>query len=500
MKLPFVSSQTSLSSIDTINNNRYEPKSVLDIRRSPPSPVTGNSSEFNYHHDNNTLLLSSSSVQNFEDEMINQFEGSLDDSDSLMRELGLYDDHNKSASYYPPPPSLHLPDLPPFFHSDFETLDPYLNQNLFDLMSRNDDDEDDFNHVMNELILLAECVETQSFQLAQVILARLNQRLHSPNGKPLQRAAFYFKEAIQSLLTGSTRSLQTCTSYEIVQVIKAHKAFSTVSPIPMFSSFTANQTILDAVDGAMNIHVIDFDIGFGGQWASFLKAVAEKAERRKVNSPAVRITAVVPEQYEPESRLIRDNLHQFSNDLKLRFEIDFVSIRAFEIVSFKAIKFMNGEKTAVVLSPNVFRRIGSGFVNDLRRVSPNVVVYVDGELNGTTLIDGVRLYTTIMESLEAANVVGGIGVGEWIRSIEMFVLLPRIMAMVEYSGCRVTPWREFFGRAGMKPVRMSQFAEFQAECLVRRVQVRGFHVAKQESEMVLCWHDRPLVATSAWTC
>lgn len=448
-------------------------------------------------------------MENFEDEMINQFEGSWD-SESLMRELGLYDDPNntnKSGYHYP---TLDLPDLPPFFHSDFETLDPYygtygpyLNQNLFDLMSKNDHD-DDLNHFMNDLILLNECFETQSFQPAQVILSRLNNRLRSPNGKPVQRAAFYFKEAIQSLLTGSTRSLQSCTSYEIVQVIKAQKAFSNVSPIPMFSSFTANQTILDAVDGAMNIHLIDFDIGFGGQWASFLKAVAEKAERRKVNSPAVRITAVVDEQYETESRLIRENLHQFSNDLKLRFEIDFVSIRAFEIVSFKSIKFINGEKTAVVLSPNVFRRIGSGFVNDLRRVSPNVVVCVDGELNGcggdgTTLIDGVRMYTTILESLEAANVVGGIGVGEWMRSIEMFVLLPRIMASVEYFGRRAMPWREVFGRAGMKAVGMSQFAEFQAECLVRRVQVRGFHVAKQEREMVLCWHDRSLVATSAWT-
>lgn len=498
MKLPLVSSQNNLSSIDNVAGNRYEPKSVLDIRRSPPSPVTGNSWEFDSLDYNNTTVLFSSE-ENFEHGMTSQFEEW--NSDSLMRELGLYDDSNKSA--YP----LDLPDLPPIFHSDFETLNPISNQNPFDSMNQHDDGVGNEFDYRDELLRLAECFETQSYQLAQVILTQLNLRLRSPTGKPLQRAAFYFKEAIQCLLTGSTRSFQSCTSYEIVQVIKAYKTFSTVSPIPMFSSFTANQAILDAVDGAMVVHVIDFDIGLGGQWASFLKAVAEKAEARKANSPAVRITAVVPEEYEAESRLIRDNLHQFSSDLKLRFDIDFISIRAFEYLSFKSIKFVSGEKTAILLSPTIFRRIGSGFVNDLRRVSPNVVVYVDSEVNGCgasffrqTVIDGLELYTTILESLEAANLGGGVVGGDWIRSIEMFVLLPKIIATVEDAGRHVTPWREAFGRAGMRPVGMSQFADFQAECLLRRVQVRGFHVAKQRGEMVLCWHDRPLVATSAWTC
>ncbi|KAK1422134.1 hypothetical protein QVD17_25037 [Tagetes erecta] len=469
------------------NNLSIEPKSVLDIRRSPPSPVAGNSSDLNFQH-----------------EMINQVDEF--DSDSLMRELGLLDDddHHSNKSVYP----LDLPDLPSFFHSDFETLDSNSNVNFFDLINQHEhENEIDYR---NELIRLTDCFETQSFHLAEVILTELNQRLRSPVGKAFHRSAFYFKEAIQSLFNGTIRSfVQSCTSFEIVQVIKAYKTFSTVSPIPMFSSFTANQTILDEVNGAMIVHVIDFDIGFGGQWASFLKAVVEKAEARKVNSPAVRITAVVPEEYDLESRLIRDNLYQFCDDLKLRFEIEFVSIRAFEIACFKAVKFVSGEKTAVVLSPMIFRRIGSGFVNDLRRVSPNVVVCIDNELNGfggssfrKTVIDGLELFTAVLESLEAAKGVGGgDSGGDWMRSVEMFVLLPKIMAMVEDAAvsppCR--PWREVVGRAGMQPVGMSQFAEFQAECLVRRVQVRGFYVTKQQAEMMLCWHDRPIVATSAWS-
>ncbi|KAI3665503.1 hypothetical protein L6452_44130 [Arctium lappa] len=515
MKLPFASQQNNLSSSPDVKQQliggggggggggaRYEPKSVLDVCRSP----TGKTSEFD-SVDRNSIVLSSEDpvpLDNLEHGIVNQFE----EWDSLMNELGLHDDSAKSAFLS------ELPDLPPvqpkvtaptmslFLHSDFENANP--NPNAVDFMIDNGNGFD----FVDELIRIAECFETQSLQLAQVILARLNQRLCSPNGKALQRAAFYFKEALQHLITGSTRLTQASSSSEIVQAIKAYKTFSTVSPIPMFSNFTANQAILEAVDGAMIVHVIDFDIGIGGHWASFMKEIAEKAENRKVNSPAFRITAVVPEEYVTESRLIRDNLFQFALDLNLRFDIDFVSVQTFEQISFKAIKFIDGEKMAVLLTPTIFRRIGADFIKDLRQISPNVIVHVDGEGligGGTsffrqTVIEGLELYSTILESLEAANVGVGVGGGDWLRKIEIFVLLPKIIAAVGAAGRHATPWREAFSRAGIRPVGQSQFADFQAECLLRRIQVRGFHVAKRQGEMVLCWHDRPLVATSAWRC
>ncbi|KAJ0728565.1 putative transcription factor GRAS family [Helianthus annuus] len=237
-------------------------------------------------------------------------------------------------------------------------------------MGQDDDDNDNNNSNSNngfdyvdELIRIAECFETRSIQLAQVILTRLNQRLRAPNGKPLQRAAYYFKEALQN----------------IIQAIKAYRTFSNVSPIPLFSDFTANQAMLEAVDGAMIVHVIDFDIGLGGHLASFMRESRKKPRRGKFIHPRLESTAVVAEEYEVESKLIRDNLWQFAHGLKLRFDIEFVSFRTFEYLSFKSIKFIDGEKTAVLLNSTIFYRIGAGFINDIHRIDPQVIICVDGE-------------------------------------------------------------------------------------------------------------------------
>ncbi|XP_009590475.1 scarecrow-like protein 15 [Nicotiana tomentosiformis] len=541
MKVPF-SSNDNVSSKPLISNNNnnlqnatfpaatngpnlcYEPKSVLELRRSP-SPIV--EKQVITNPDFSALCGGDDPLQ-LGDHVLSNFE----DWDSLMRELGLQDD---SASLSKSNPQLSLTqsesltqfhnlsefsaDSTQFPTSDFSFSENFPQQfqsvnqgnyiNALDLSG--DIHQNNWNvgfDYVDELIRFTECFETNAFQLAHVILARLNQRLRSAAGKPLQRAAFYFKEALQAQLAGSTRQTRPASSSDVIQTIKSYKIFSNISPIPMFSSFTANQAVLEAVDGSMLVHVIDFDIGLGGHWASFMKELADKAECRKANAPVLRITALVPEEYAVESRLIRENLTQFARELNIGFEIDFVLIRTFELLSFKAIKFMDGEKTAVLLSPAIFRRIGSGFVNDLRRISPNMVVHVDSEgLMGygtasfrQTVIDGLEFYSTLLESLEAANIGGG-NCGDWMRKIENFVLFPKIVDMVAAVGRRGGgSWKDAMVAAGFRPVGLSQFADFQADCLLGRVQVRGFHVAKRQAEMLLCWHDRALVATSAWRC
>ncbi|KAF3439050.1 hypothetical protein FNV43_RR17325 [Rhamnella rubrinervis] len=505
-----------------------EPTSVLDLRRSPspvgggkPNKISSISDVLSSQSTNDPLEWDEQGFQNL-------------DWDSIMMDLGLHDDSvgphvlKPTTTQIPCEPQIqHIPVFPPpqpfdpthLVHSDFNLSELYSDQNLAHNFNPFDHASDSNWSVgfdfIEDLIRAADCFDSDNLQLAQVILERLNQRLRSspvgkPVGKPLRRAALYFKEALQSLLTGSNQNMARPSSWsEIVQTIRAYKAFSGTSPIPMFSHFTTNQALLEALNGSTFIHVIDFDIGLGGQYASFMKELSEKADALRVNPPVLRITAIVPEEYVVESRLIRENLSQFAQELKIRFQIEFVSIRTFEMLSFKAVKFMDGEKTAVLLSPYVLRRLGStnggtaGLVGDIRRLSPVVVVFVDGEGWGEAgaasfrrnFVSSLEFFSMMLESLDA-SVAGG----EWVAKIETLLIRPKIQAAVEAAGRRGPAWREVFHGAGMRPVQLSQFADFQAECLLGKVRVSGFQVGKRHAELVLCFHERALVATSAWRC
>ncbi|VVA99505.1 unnamed protein product [Arabis nemorensis] len=491
--------RTSASSENTNSNSIVgynEPTSVLDLRRSP-SPATAEEKPVITDASDNQFPLDDHVMRSM-------------DWDSIMRELELDDDFTPTLkSNFPTSAISHHFSVDPQLPVFPDQLNPPEFRSSSDVYGF-DDGGFDF---IEELIRVVDCIDSDELQLAQVVLSRLNNRLRSPTGKPLQRAAFYFKEALGSLLTGSNRNQNPLTPWtEIVQRIRAIKEFSGISPIILFSHFTANQAILDSLTSQQQqssstfAHVIDFEIGFGGQYASLMREIAEKSS--SIIGGFLRITAVVTEESAVETRLVKENLAQFAADLKIRFQIDFVLMRTFEMLSFKSIRFVEGERTVVLLSPVIFRRVNGigGFVNELRRVSPKVLVFVDSEgwdgISGAgsfqrEFVSGLEFYTAVLESLDAA------AAGDLVKKmIDAFVLRPKIAVAVETAckrrGGGEMTWREAFCAAGMRSIPLSQFVDFQAECLVEKAQVRGFHVAKRHGELVLCWHERPLVATSAW--
>lgn len=382
------------------------------------------------------------------------------------------------------------------------------------------------------LLRAAHSIESSDFPAAHTILARLNQYLPASAGSPLQRAAFHFKEALLALLPLPDRPAAEppLSAVEIVRRITAHKAFSDLSPVPQFASFTANQILLDALDAAAtnsgggghsSVHVIDFEIGLGGQWSSFAQEVAARSRASRALPPGLRITAVVPEET-GETALAAENLRDFARGLSLRLAVDFIRVGGLGTLALSSIRLTPGEPVAIVLTPAIFRLLGAApessiaLLRFVRRASPRVVVFVDTEWSCSgdalgqppslrrSVVGGIEHYGAVLESVEAAAaaVAGAAGPGEEaVRRVERTVVRPRIFSAVGSWGLdRGGGWRDAFAGAGMAPVGFSDFTESQAEWLVRRSPVDGYHVARREGSMLLSWRGRELASTSAWRC
>ncbi|XVE57675.1 hypothetical protein DITRI_Ditri04bG0108500 [Diplodiscus trichospermus] len=355
----------------------------------------------------------------------------------------------------------------------------------------------------------AELVGTGNYSHAQGILARLNHQL-SPVGKPLQRAAFYFKEALQLLLLMnnpvSPPPPRSPTPLDVIFKMGAYKVFSEVSPLIQFVNFTCNQALLEAVDDADRIHIVDFDIGFGAQWASFM----QELPMRSRGAPSLRITAFAsPSTPHPiELVLMRENLMQFANEIGISFELEVLNFDPLDQTPYSLAMFRSNEEAIAVNFP-VWSSSNqpSSLPNLLRfvkQLSPKIVVSLDRGCDRNDLpfpqhiVHAFQSYINLLESLDAANVTS-----DAVNKIERFLLVPRIESTVLgrlHAPEKMPLWKTLFFSAGFTPATFSNFTETQAECLVKRAQVRGFHVEKHQASLVLCWRQRDLISASAWRC
>ncbi|PON47300.1 LOW QUALITY PROTEIN: GRAS transcription factor [Parasponia andersonii] len=355
--------------------------------------------------------------------------------------------------------------------------------------------------LIDQLSKAAELIETGNPVLAQGILARLNHHV-SPLGKPFQRAAFYFKEALELLLHNSL----ALPPFNLIFKIGAYKTFSEISPVLQFANFTCNQAILEAMEGFSRIHVIDFDIGYGGQWASFMQELA----LRNGGAGSLKITAFASPSTHDEFELgfTQENLKHFAAELNLAFELEIVSVELLNSGSWPLpLHISEGEAIAVHLPIGSFSSYPLSLPLVLRfvkQLSPKVVVSLERGCDRTDvpfplqIIHAFHSYSGLLESLDAVNVNLDV-----LQKIEKFLLQPGIEKTVlsrHRSPDRTPPWRSSFLNSGFSPLTFSNFTESQAECLVQRTPVRGFHVEKKQSSLALCWQRKELISASAWRC
>lgn len=299
------------------------------------------------------------------------------------------------------------------------------------------------------------------------------------------------------------------TPFDVIFKMGAYKVFSEVSPFVQFVNFTSNQAFLEALEDSDRIHIVDFDIGFGAQWASFMQ---ELPMRSKGVVPSLRITAFVSlSTYHPiELSLIRENLEQFANGIGVNFELEVLNFDCLDQNPYSLPMFRMNENEALAVNFPVWSAsyrpsILPNLLRIVKQLRPKIVVSLDRGCDRNDLsfpqhiINAFYSYISLLESLDAAvNVTS-----DAINKIERFLIVPKIETTVLgrlHSLEKMPPWKSLFASAGFTPLTFSNFTETQAECVVKRAQVRGFHIQKCHASLVLCWQQKELISASAWRC
>ncbi|KAI4353419.1 hypothetical protein L6164_002371 [Bauhinia variegata] len=122
---------------------------------------------------------------------------------------------------------------------------------------------------------LAEAMEEGHNTLAQEILKCLSQKV-SPLGNTLERVAFNLAQDITCNI--SQEEYLRKEARKNLEI--AFQAFYQLFPHSKVAHFAANSRILESIpEDSDEIHIVDFDMGEGVQWASLIEAFAQNQTR-----------------------------------------------------------------------------------------------------------------------------------------------------------------------------------------------------------------------------
>ncbi|CAH9123516.1 unnamed protein product [Cuscuta epithymum] len=362
----------------------------------------------------------------------------------------------------------------------------------------------------------ATAVSEGKLEVASEILTRLAV-VANVKGTAEQRLTAYMASALRS------RVNPVEFPPPVMDLISTEQEFSTqklyeFSPCFKLGFMAANLAILEAVPEKRlcKIHVVDFDIGEGGQYLHLLYALAA---RKTELPPVLKITTVTDAagRFDKKFRDFEDRLQNKAHSLGLSLTVNIVSCSINELsrerlgvepdealvvnFAFKLYKLPDESVTTENLRDTLLRRV--------KGLSPDVVSVVEQELNGNTAPFAARVneacgyYAALFDSLDATVP------RDSIDRVRIEEGLGRKMAnSVACEGrdrverCEVLgKWGARLGMAGFNSVPMSQHVgnSLRSKLNSGTRGNPGFTISEQAGGGIgFGWMGRILAVASAW--
>ncbi|KAG0450310.1 hypothetical protein HPP92_026836 [Vanilla planifolia] len=339
----------------------------------------------------------------------------------------------------------------------------------------------------------------------------------SPSGDSAERIAHQFAIAL-SLRIDRTSILPSpfpATDLNDEAIQSSYLSLNQIAPFLRFAHLTANQAILEAVEGRRSIHILDFDTSYGVQWPPLLQAIADRSPPS--DPPSIRITGTGSDPAVLRRTALR--LHSFAASLHLPFHFHPLLVPPTASASTSppsaALRLHPGETLAVNCvfflhkllkdDPTDGLRDARAFLLSVRGLNPEVVTVAERDAShGSPAFlrrfeAAVDHYTAVFESLEATLPP---------RSLERMTVervwlgreIARVVAGDERHE-RWERWEELMRLSGFAAMPLSPFAVSQARLLLRlHYPAEGYQLKVLRGACFLGWHSKPLFSVSSWRC
>ncbi|GLJ42771.1 hypothetical protein SUGI_0886930 [Cryptomeria japonica] len=277
----------------------------------------------------------------------------------------------------------------------------------------------------------------------------------------------------------------------------AYQALNDACPYLNFAHLTANQAILETAEKAEKIHIIDFGIREGVQWAALLQAFSSRPQGKPRR---IKISAL-PNSAESASSLSSTGtrLTAFASMLGLELQFNPVFKPLSEINEEESFIFNFEEEECLALNfmlclselPETALLKALKFARSLR---PKIVTLAEYDLRGG-LENAFHYFSAMFESLE----------GKFSAEREMAEKLLFTQTITKFvaenNNCveASEEWRSKFELAGFQCCNASQYAISQAKILLWNYSDK-FSLVDSRGCVSLAWQDRQLVTVSSWIC
>jgi hypothetical protein len=335
-------------------------------------------------------------------------------------------------------------------------------------------------------------------------------------GSGIGRVAVHFTAALSRRLFPPTPSPPPPPQPPVADADRTflYHHFYEAGPYLKFAHFTANQAILEAVQGCSHVHIIDFNLMQGLQWPALIQALA----LRPGGPPFLRLTGIGPPS-PPGRDDLRDvgvRLADLARSVRVHFSFRGVAANRLDEVRPWMLQVSQGEAVAVNSVLQLHRLVADPSDDEARAapidavldcvssLRPRVLAVVEQEADHNKpgfldrFTEALFYYSAVFDSLDAASGGAGDAAAEAYLEREIRDIVCGEGAERRERHEPLRRWRERLGRAGLAGVPLGANALRQARMLVGLFSGEGHCVEEADGCLTLGWHGRPLFSASAW--